>query len=780
MAKRVGFWLVCCLVILACLQAVGCTSTPTLFHAVVLTPNTAQTIGTGTSLPITATVSNDTSGAGVTWSTPASGTLSGVTTTSATYNAPSVAPGTSVTDTVTATSVTFPAQSASLSITVQGVPLITTTSLPGGNWGSPYNATVSGAGGVPPFTWSISAGSLTTGLSLGASTTRTVTISGTPGAQANSNFTIKMQDSTGAFATQALTIAIGAPLPLQVTTTTLPNGALNVAYPSTTLQASGGVPPFTWTVTSGNLPTGLSLAANGTITGTPTAAGTFNFTVQVTDSQSVTATANLSITVNNLGPLNGDYAFEFSGFDSSGGVVIAGSFTADGKGNISNGVEDFNTIAGPPKNQSFTGTYTLGSDGRGQLIFSSLSGSPTYAFAIDSTGSHGRLIEFDASRIRGSGQLEKRSASTCTSNTINGNWAFGIAGQQIAISGISGAGPAVVAGSFQATPPASPGGQGSIGPGEDDSSTPQGVLPQSSLSGTFQTTSQSTRCTMTLSPSVGNMTFSVYPVSSSEAFLVETDIVNSTTPFLIAGKMREQVGAPFLGTDGSTFTATSVAGLSGAVIPSGGTAYLPYVAIVELTPTGLGGFTMPMVENLGGTVQNAIGSNAVSGTFGTGDRFGRVNTNLLVPIEPVFYVVGPNEAFCILENVNTPVLGIFEPQSAGPFTASAINGSLALGTVAPAMVPPPDFTGAVTLANTTTTAGTVNGAQDTSTSSANTAGQTVTGTFNITDQTAGVGTLTLTAPTAFTGQFFIVSPTKLVMISTTSGDANPVLIFLGN
>jgi hypothetical protein len=56
----------------------------------------------------------------------------------------------------------------------------------------------------------------------------------------------------------------------------------------------------------------------------------------------------------------------------------------------------------------------------------------------------------------------------------------------------------------------------------------------------------------------------------------------------------------------------------------------------------------------------------------------------------------------------------------------------------------------------------------------------VTGTYSITDQTEGSGTLTLTAPAAFTGQFFIVSPTKLAMISTTSGDANPVLIFLGN
>lgn len=783
MAKRAGFWLVACAVILACLQNIGCTGTPTGFHGVTLTPGTPQTIGAGTTLAITASVANDTSGAGVAWGTPAHGTLTGTTTTSATYNAPVVPAGQSVADTVTATSVTFPGQSASLSITVEGAPLITTTSLPGGNWGSPYSATVSGTGGVPPFSWSVSTG-LTAGLSLGASNTRSVTISGTPGAQVDSNFTITMTDSTGAFDTQALTITIGAPLPLQVTTTTLPNGALNVAYPSTVLQASGGVPPFSWALTSApaTFPPGLTVASDGTISGTPTAAGTFDFTVQVTDSEPTPqqATADLSITVNDLAPLTGDYAFVFSGFRSSGGVAIAGSFTADGQGNITNGVQDFNSISGPPATQTFTGTYTLGNDGRGQLIFSSLAGSPTYAFAIDSTGSHGRMIEFDASGIRGSGQLEKRSVNTCTSNTINGNWAFGVAGQEIAAGGAS-AGPAVVVGSFAATPPGSPSGQGSLGPGETDASTTGGVTMRNSLSGTFQTTSQSTRCTMTVSPgSLASLTFSVYPVTSSKAFLVETDTVNSTTPFLTVGEMREQVGAPFTGAAGSTFTATSVAGLSGGAIPSGESAYVPYAAIAELIANGSGTFTMPLVQNFGGTITNDLGLNAVSGNFSTGDQFGRVDTNLTVPITPVFYVAGPNEAFCIVEASNSALLGIFEPQSAGPFTASAINGTLAYGTAAPGMAVPTDFSGAVTLANTSTTAGTVNGSQDTSTSSANTAGQTVTGTYSITDQAAGVGTLTLTAPAAFTGEFFIVSPTKLAMVSTTSGDANPVLIFLGN
>jgi hypothetical protein len=182
---------------------------------------------------------------------------------------------------------------------------------------------------------------------------------------------------------------------------------------------------------------------------------------------------------------------------------------------------------------------------------------------------------------------------------------------------------------------------------------------------------------------------------------------------------------------------------------------------------------MSAVENQAGVVGNFGGPFSVTYSV---DTLGRVTTNLLHPFDPVFYMIDSNQAFCVGTLLNGPTFAIFESQSAGPFPASTVNGSLALGTAAPATSAVPDFSGAVTLANTTATAGTVNGKQDTSASLGNTA----TGTYTITDQATGAGTFTLTAPAAFTGQFLIVSPTKLTMISTTSGDGNPVLIFLGN
>jgi hypothetical protein len=499
----------------------------------------------------------------------------------------------------------------------------------------------------------------------------------------------------------------------------------------------------------------------------------------------MTAAASLSITVNNLGAVNGNYAFEFSGFNSGGAVVVAGSFTADGAGNISNGVEDFNTMSGPPVNRAFKGTYTLGSDNRGQLSFSSLAGSPTYDFAIDSTGAHGRLIEFDSTGIRGSGQLEQRTVSTCAFNTINGNYAFGVSGEQTAVGGTA-AGPAVVVGSFTAAAPSGVGGQGSIGPGEADSNAPTGVtpIPPSSggfggLSGTFQTSAQTTRCTMSFSSvnaSVGSMKFSVYPISASEAFLVEIDPVNpTTTPLLTVGKMLAQSPSLFPMTLGSSFTATSVGGLTGQLLS--GTAYEPDQALVSLTGTGGSGYAISILENQGGTVTSYSPAGL---SFFDVDIYGRVNPGISSPVGPVFYAINDNEAFCIGTILDDPFFGILEPQSAGPFAASQINGAFVLGTSSPATAPVEDLSGTVTLASTTATSGTVTGTADLSGSGGNVAAAAITGTYTGLDPTAGGGLLTLTLQTPFTGDLLVVSPTKVLILSTTPADVNPVLISLGN
>ena len=91
-----------------------------------------------------------------------------------------------------------------------------------------------------------------------------------------------------------------AQAPLQITTPSLPDGTVGESY-SQTLQATGGTLPYSWSLTSGNLPTGFSLnPSSGVISGTPTVGGVFNFTVEVRDSEGRTATQNFSITIPEL------------------------------------------------------------------------------------------------------------------------------------------------------------------------------------------------------------------------------------------------------------------------------------------------------------------------------------------------------------------------------------------------------------------------------------------------------------------------------------------------
>ena len=207
-----------------------------------------------------------------------------------------------VTDSETPTPQTASKQ---LTITVNPQLSISTTSLAAGVVGTTYSQSLAATGGITPYSWAVTSGSLPSGLSLNSTTGA---ITGTPtGPQTGPiNFTVTVTDSESPAktASAALSISISAPT-LTITTTTLGSGVLGQAY-NATLGATGGVQPYTWSIISGSLPAGLGLNSNGQITGTPTATGTSNFTVKVVDSETPTAqsaTAGLSISINNSAPL---------------------------------------------------------------------------------------------------------------------------------------------------------------------------------------------------------------------------------------------------------------------------------------------------------------------------------------------------------------------------------------------------------------------------------------------------------------------------------------------
>ncbi len=160
-------------------------------------------------------------------------------------------------------------------------------SLPNGRAGVAYNQTLtasSNGGGTAPYTFTVSAGALPAGLTLGAGGG----LSGTPASFGNFNFTATATDANGCTGGRAYTLTINPPCPtLTVNPASLPNGFQSTAY-SQTSTATGGTAPYTFAVTLGGLPLGLTLASNGALTGTPTAAGTFSFTVTATDNTGCT------------------------------------------------------------------------------------------------------------------------------------------------------------------------------------------------------------------------------------------------------------------------------------------------------------------------------------------------------------------------------------------------------------------------------------------------------------------------------------------------------------
>jgi hypothetical protein len=181
---------------------------------------------------------------------------------------------------------------------------ITTNALQSAVVGSPYTATLglSGTGGLGMW-WSIASGALPPGLTLPHDgTPGDGVISGTPTSVGTFTFTVKAGDSDGYLpdrsTTKQLTIAVVAPLSATAATGAAPTGIVGQPYNGLAPAANGGLPPYTWKLAGGTLPPGLTVdPATGALSGSPTAAGTFEYTLGVTDTGGRTASVALSVTV---------------------------------------------------------------------------------------------------------------------------------------------------------------------------------------------------------------------------------------------------------------------------------------------------------------------------------------------------------------------------------------------------------------------------------------------------------------------------------------------------
>ena len=301
--------------------AVTINSTSPLAGGVVGTSYSQTLVATGGTTPYAWSVSSGTVPTGLTFSS--AGVLGGT---------PAAAGSFTFTAQVTdsAASPASTTKSFTVVIAASALAITTTSPLNGGTVGTAYSQTLAASGGTTAYSWSVTSGTLPAGLALSTAGV----LSGTPTAAGVSSFTVQVADSGGLTATQTFSLTTIIP-PLSITTASpLTSGTLGTAY-SVTLAATGGTSPYTWNVSAGTLPAGLALSAAGVLSGTPTAAGTFNFTAQVTDSASTAATKSFALTISASGPLhhftwdyvpasanaNNPFAARLTARDSAGALV---------------------------------------------------------------------------------------------------------------------------------------------------------------------------------------------------------------------------------------------------------------------------------------------------------------------------------------------------------------------------------------------------------------------------------------------------------------------------
>lgn len=469
---------------------------------------------------------------------------------------------------------------------------------------------------------------------------------------------------------------------------------------------------------SSALPAGLTLNADGTITGTSAGPiGTFPFTVQVTDGFPTTATANFSITV--TGKIQGNYAFSFNGYNQQGqAFYMVGSFVADGNGNITSGVFDRNgndsigvmtsvaiatgtggagqcPASGPP---SGTGSvYCVGRSGvtngsnLGTIVIASALG--TYSFSVSvSLISDSKIILADPSHpdLWGSGVLKTQGSVSGTSLAL-GSFSFGLYGIDSDGNRFGGAG-------FFLTDP-----NGNLSSGEADINDAGSWSGQPTpMTGTVSSTVDPVTGRGTAMFTIGSTTFDyafyVVPMAPGRLLrslvAVQTDPISSSQPVTLASIVQR--GAAGLGTtvftnnnlnatrggspNGNLFALNAVAGSGGSAVPD--------ISLGLGNFDGKGNITSYVFDENNAGTWTTPATNSFTGTY-TVDPANNLSGRVIVtgiPGNPIWYLTATNAGFVVGTDANVTV-GSFEPQSAPPtgFLILSLFGSFYGGTSDPVL-----------------------------------------------------------------------------------------------
>jgi len=614
---------------------------------VVLASSTGlTTIQQGTTLEIDASVTNDSTNKGVTWSIVGDGTIASSDTTKAVIQAPSGITG-STFATLTATSIADTTKTSSVTVTINGTPTILAPVLFPANEGIAYTAYLTVAGGLGPFTWAVTSGTLPAGLKLDGSTTATTAIVGTPTATGSSTLTVTVTDSNKATATTTITLVVNPKTACLLlgryaySISGFKNNAVAVRAGSFSVDTNGVVTGVVDELDSKGgkqavVPTNGVCKTYTQNRGVISWSGGENFDfvmqsnlhdghIQENDGTGFAGAGRLLAQTTAALPLTaraGDYVFAAAGDDGKGRrYALAGRYTLGANGALNAGMGD-DDAATPVTGAVLTGNFTdadANGRGTGTLVLGSQS-LPIAYYVVDA--SHAVFVSSSTagSDPRIVGEIRPQTGAPNLDATALSNPAIlSLIGSSPSVSKPVTAASTVAVGRLSGAVP----GSGTVNVNLDvtDRTT---TLVNSSYTAQPYTVAGNGRSTLTLGTGSATRNFVLYADGAGGAVVLEpTSLANNF------GFLEPQVGVPFTSFPSSYYV--------------GGTVYAPSSSPIS---------TLPQLTLSAGT----IGGN-LSGTFAvdpaTGRLIGSVSRNLLGGTGLVMYVVSPDKLVIIGDGYNS-------------------------------------------------------------------------------------------------------------------------------
>lgn len=452
-------------------------------------------------------------------------------------------------------------------------------------------------------------------------------------------------------------------------TIVLPVGSISISPGSATVLA-GATQQFTATVSGAS--TGVVWQVNGTTGGsaalgivstsglytapaTPPSGEKVTITAVSQSNASESGTATVTVAPSDA-TLNGLYAFNLKGYDSFGLLLEAGSFKADGKGNITSGEEDINSGAGVFGPVSFTGTYTVGTDGRASLALnpSASSGlsSETYDLVLTSKA-HARMIRYDGFAT-GIGSVDLQDSSAFSGAALKGNLVVSLDG--VDTSGMIATTAAIGLLSFD--------GAGAVSTGTLDANDNGSTTTGNPVNGTYSVDSPASdgRGLITVSGNVGTFDFVFYIVRAGQIKLMSTD----TSP-VWGGTAQLQTSSSF--TDASlhgniVYLVQGETG-NGAVVDAG-----KFISTSAGTLSdGVGD------ENSNGTLTSGYAFTGAYSVSNNGHGTLQIVNSTLGTYSYSLYLTADGQGVLLRTDPSTAAIGVVAAQSQTGFDLTAISGS---------------------------------------------------------------------------------------------------------